>query len=125
MTAQETINALVWPGLLGTLLSCTAREVPTDLGSGLWITIRFEVRGSQAPARQRVLVLPMAISAKEAVLEVCQAGAWLLGSEAFYSVTLSPLYPDRIWRPDLTERAPEDLSAITPTGLRLVLDLGQ
>lgn len=124
MTAQEAVNALVWPGLLGTLLSCTAREVPTELGSGLWVEIRFEVRGSTAPARQRVLVLPMAISAKEAVLEVCQAGAWLLGSEAFYSATLSDCI-ERIWKPDWTDKAPNDLAAITPSGLRLTLDLGE
>lgn len=124
MTAQEAVNALVWPGLLGTLLSCTAREVPTELGSALWVTVRFEVRGSTAPARQRVLVLPMAISAKEAVLEVCQAGAWLLGSEAFYSATLSDCI-ERIWKPDWTDNAPNDLAAITPNGLRLTLDLGE
>ena len=123
MTAQEAVNALIWPGLLGPLLSCTAREVPTDLGMALWITIRFEVRDSTAPARERVVVLPTDVSPQEAIAEVCQAGAWLLGSEAFYSATLLSLYPERIWKPNLTERAPNDLAAITPIGLRLILDL--
>lgn len=121
MTAQEAVNALIWPGLLGTLLSCTAREVPTELGPTLLVTIRFSVPGSKSPARELALVLPTSVSVHEAAREVCQAGAWLLGSEAFYSASLDGI--ERIWAPSEEGGLTDDTEGITPSGLGLVLEL--